>query len=71
MSDDEKIQQVRDQCLAVAHLADAISAIYRDKQKMFNMGHGRNVADLVGNMSARLMENLGDVLNGMDAATEG
>lgn len=67
---DEKCKQVADQCRVVAHLAKAIHEVYSDKARMFasNARGPDDIVDVVGNWSARHMEALGNILNGMDAA---
>lgn len=73
MSDqNNKRQQVADQCRVVAHLAKAIHDVYSDKARYFaSDGTGPDdLIELVGNWSAAHMEKLGDILNGMDAVVE-
>jgi hypothetical protein len=69
---DEKRQQVADQCRVVAHLAKAIWEVHSDNARLFaSDAKGPDViVDIVGNRTARLMELLGDILNGMDAVEE-
>jgi hypothetical protein len=69
---DEKRKQVADQCRVVAHLAKAIWEVYSDKARMFasDMTGPNDIVDLVGNNSARHMNKLGDILNGMDAVED-
>ena len=72
MTEDEKMMQIANQCRVVAHLANALAGIHRDYERMYlNPSAGpKDIADLVGERTARLMETLGDILNGMDAATD-
>jgi len=65
----DKRKQVADQCRVVAHLAKAIHEVYSDKTSMFaSEDTGPNdIVDLVGKWSAAHMEQLGEILNGMDA----
>lgn len=69
---DEKRQQVADQCRVVAHLAKAVWEVYSDKARMFasDAKGPDDIVDIVGKWSAAHMENLGELLNGMDAADE-
>lgn len=75
MTADEKAdlrRQVADQCRVVAHLARAIAEVHEVKAKSLETGSqgADQIAEFAGERTARLMENLGDVLNGMDAVTE-
>jgi hypothetical protein len=72
MTDDEKRQQVADQCKVVAHLAKAIHEVYSDKARMFE-ANATDLFDLIemnGKRSAALMETFGNILNGMDAVED-
>ena len=72
MISDER-RQVMAQCKAVAHLATIIAGIHGDYEKMFadeQLSGPDKIVDRVGERTAHLMETLGDILNGMDAATE-
>jgi hypothetical protein len=68
----EKRQQVVDQCRVVAHLAKAILEVYSDKARVYahDIGESDAFIDFLGNVSARHMEKLGDILNGMDAVED-
>lgn len=68
-----EMKQIADQCRVVAHLADALAGIHRDYEWMYSepvSGGATDIAELVGERTARLMETLGDILNGMDAVTD-
>lgn len=68
----DKREQVALQFKAVAHMAQALADVYKDKASMMSStyplegGH----LELVGRWSANHMEALGDILNGMDACDE-
>jgi hypothetical protein len=64
---DNKQAQVADQCRCVAGLCRAIAAVHQDYATLFNEGRMEDVADQIGNRTAALMEELGNILNGMDA----
>lgn len=66
----DKHQQVADQCRVVAHLATAIAQVHSDKAQLMAANAMPSIVDLVGRNTARLMETLGDILNGMDAVDE-
>ena len=67
----DKRTQIADQCRVVAALARAIAEVYGDYAIIIREdGTNRLVNDRIGARSAQLMETLGDILNGMDAATE-
>lgn len=70
--DDEVRTQIALQCKAVAHLATALAQVSADYAKMFeeNVPAMADIADRVGQRSAKHMEILGDILNGMDAVDE-
>ena len=67
---EEKRMQVAAQCSVVNHLATAIARVHGDYTKIFQSGAADNLIDQVGARTAAFMEDLGDMLNGMDAATE-
>jgi hypothetical protein len=70
---DHKRKQVADQCRAVAHLAKALAEVNEDYARMFTDETCRGVDELtesIGNRTARHMELLGNILNGMDAVDE-
>jgi len=67
---DEKRKQVSDQCRAVAHLATSLAQIYSDYAAMFAGDQMKGMEELVGKRTARQMDTLGDILNGMDAVDE-
>lgn len=67
MTDDEKRTQVEQQCRAVAHMAGALAEVSAALEKVPRTGIG---IDLIGDRTARHMEILGDILNGMDAVDE-
>jgi hypothetical protein len=67
-------EQIADQCKVVAALADIISKVNSDYERMLRdpecgprMG---GILDIVGKRTACLMEYLGDTLDGMDAVTD-
>lgn len=66
----DKRKQVADQCRVVAHLATALAQVNSDYAKMFDEGQASDLLEMVGKRTARHMELLGDILNGMDAVTE-
>ena len=67
----EKRQQVAMQCKAVSHLADALAAIHEDQEAMIkNASPDDWLVDRIGNRTARIMNTLGDILNGMDAVED-
>jgi hypothetical protein len=67
----QKRQQVADQCRAVAHMATAIAQIYSDYSRLFLDGQAMpGHEEQVGERTACLMDDLGDILNGGDAVTE-
>lgn len=70
MDDDAKRAQVAAQCKVVAHLATALAEMHEDYAAMFQGGRAGSAIDMVGERTAKLMETLGDILNGMDAASE-
>ena len=72
MIEDEKREQVAQQCKAVAHLATALADVHRDYERMFH--DGRNsisaLTDQVGARTASFIEQLGNMLNAIDACEE-
>lgn len=66
----EKHKQVADQCDAVAYLARTIATVHEQKAGLFRGDVAPTITDLVGNDTASLMETLGNILNGMDAASD-
>lgn len=62
----QKQHQVQEQCRVVAHLATAIAEIYGSHAEFVHP----ELVDQIGGNSAVLMNELGDILNGLDAATE-
>lgn len=70
---DEKLkEQVAQQCKVVAHLATALAQVHSERAEIIAAGgyEGGALLDMVGRQTARLMETLGDILNGMDATDE-
>ncbi len=69
---DDKRKQVAAQCRAVAHMARTISEVYDDIAKMHESGPGGwdELTEIRGQRTAELLEELGDILNGMDAVTD-
>jgi len=71
MTPKEKATQVADQCKVVAALGKAIAEVYGDYDRMIRNDDDELLStDRIGARSAELMETLGDILNGMDAATD-
>lgn len=72
MSDEQKMKQIADQCRAVAHMARALESVHRDYAMMFDDSPAfvASIADMVGRRTASFMEQLGDMLNAMDAVSE-
>lgn len=68
----ELMKQIADQCRVVSHLAKALAEVHSDYERIFTAGGKgpEDIADIVGTRTANLMEQLGDILNGMDAVTE-
>lgn len=64
----ERMQQAAAQCRAVAHLAKALVQINEDYDRMLSDGNLGALVEIIGARTARHMEALGDMLNGMDAA---
>jgi hypothetical protein len=62
--------QVADQCDAVAHMAEALARVHRDKAKMFRQGILSEIIAMNGEETAGYMEWLGETLNNMDATDE-
>ena len=73
MSISEKRNQVADQCKAVHHLAGAIRELMKDYERMYRDENCKldDLVDQVGKRTAGWMETLGNMLNGVDAVTEG
>lgn len=67
-------EQVAKQCDAVRHLATVLAGLHEDYAKVMRdtraASAADHLADLVGRRTAYFMEALGDMLNGMDAASE-
>lgn len=65
------LPQVRDQYIVVAHLADALKQLADDNVRLLAVAGptslGLGILELKGRETARIMETLGDILNGMDA----
>ena len=68
---DEKREQVVAQCNAVSHLAAVLEKVHADFARIIQDG-GRSdlILEQVGQRTASFMEQLGDMLNAMDACTE-
>ena len=64
------MQQVARQCSAVRHMATVLALMHGDFARMYSRGYGELIVAEMGERTARLMETLGDILNGMDAVTE-
>ena len=61
-------QQVKDQCRVVQHLATVIAGLHRPMMR--EVLAGPHLLEPTGRRTARLMNTLGDILNGMDAVDE-
>lgn len=62
---------VQRQCLVVAHLAEAIRKVHDDLAVFYgDSTPNEAVLEIVGKRTARFMEQLGDMLNEMDAVTD-
>lgn len=70
MSTEDKAKQVAAQCQVVAHLATALAGVHAHKSILFERGLAPDLVEMVGEHTARFMETLGDMLNGMDAITD-
>ena len=72
----ELFQQVADQCRAVSQLCKNMAEIHDAYAIMYSSIHTtggkgpETIVNLVGDRSASFMEQIGDMLNGMDAADE-
>lgn len=70
---DPRRKQVADQCRAVAHLAKALAEVNEDWARMFadeDCSGPDALVETIGDRTARHMELLGNILNGMDAVDE-
>ena len=65
----EKQKQVAAQCRVIVHLANAIAELHGDLASIHEGGYANDILDYQGERTARLMETLGDILNGLDAVT--
>lgn len=70
MTDAEKRTQVAAQCDVIVHLATSLANVRRDCADIIRTGKMDHLLDQVGKATARHMEVLGDILNGMDAVDE-
>ena len=66
----DKQIQVADQCKVVAHMAGVLAKVHGDYEKLVRAGCFETLLDTVGKRTSELMEDLGDILNGMDAVSE-
>lgn len=68
----ELMKQIAAQCNVVVHLSQALAEVHADYARMFAAGGKgpEDIAEIVGKRTATLMEQLGDILNGMDAVSE-
>lgn len=66
----DKRQQVIDQCKVVAHLATALAKVHHDYITIMAQPASESILDQVGERTAGFMEDLGNMLNGMDATDE-
>lgn len=67
---EEKRIQVARQHRAVAHLATQMAMLSFDCAEMILSGHHDPIVQIQGEISARWMEALGDMLNGVDAVDD-
>ena len=67
MSEDKREQVIR-QHRVVAHLANSLSILHFELADLHRHTREEGILEMVGARTARLMELLGDALNGMDAA---
>ena len=65
-----KQQQVVAQCNAINHLATQIANVHADLARIYSEATDEAIIQRVGERTAKLMEYLGDVLNGMDAVDD-
>lgn len=65
-----KRHQAAHQCRVIVYLATAIARIETDMLQMIAHGRMDGAIDFTGELSHRLMNTLGDVLNNMDAADD-
>jgi hypothetical protein len=75
MTDGKKHKQIADQCKVVVHLAGALAEVFGDYARRFGEYPPDDftcgiAADGIGRLSAAVMDKLGDILNGMDAASD-
>jgi hypothetical protein len=63
-------KQVSDQCRVVAHLAKAIHDLHSDYADIVLAYEKDSMLEMVGKRTAAWMEELGDMLNAVDAVTE-
>jgi len=72
--DRELLQQIAAQCKVVAHLATALAKIHSDYEVMYRDDRTSkpmlDIAEIVGPRTASFMDQLGDMLNALDAASE-
>ena len=61
---------VSDQCRVVAHFARAIATVFDDKAAVAVLGEARVLWPMWTDQSDDLIEQLGNILNGMDAVTD-
>ena len=66
----KKREQVADQYKVVARLAEALAVVHREIEPDIRDGRMTRLLDMMGERSARIMETLGDILNGMDAVCD-
>lgn len=66
----DRATQAARQCEAVAHMAETLATVHRASAALLREGVIGDLAEIVGERTAGLMETLGDILNGMDAYDE-
>lgn len=67
---EEKREQVAKQYEVVAHLATALASVHTQSVLAIRSGALDSLLDQQGSRSASIMEDLGDILNGMDAVDD-
>jgi hypothetical protein len=66
----DKQAQVAAQCNAINHMATAIALVHADYAQIIAGGQMESTLDMVGQRTASFMEQLGEMLNAMDACDE-
>ena len=63
-------EQIANQCKVVAYLARVIAQVHDDYETVILSGHLDNCANGIGRRTTSFMEQLGNMLNSMDASTD-